>query len=132
MNPTIKYFKFTDREQAESVLFTVVPAEYQTQSVLVKDAVYNQDGFEIEPAEFQQQEVMIQSERLEPKLPNIFLRGLVMRTTGQTHIVTLGPGYEVEAPVTEPVPGFFVDIIINGDQDTSWLDQYKIDALPED
>jgi len=123
--------KFDSQEQAKQILYTVEPEVKTIDLVETSPDEFDAQGNLIQHRVVEEQEIVVTPERLTPKYINIMELGIINEPTGETHMVTLAPGYEVEAPVFRDLPGWHVELLLPISEKTPELDAYVIsDSTP--
>jgi hypothetical protein len=122
--------KFDSEEQSIPILFDVYPAQKELREVTLRHPVYDNDGNELASGEFEQQEVEVAPERRIARFPDLIVMGGRSEPTGETHMVTLGPGYEVEAPVFRRLPGYFVQVRVSDTDNIDIIKPYIENEIP--
>lgn len=123
--------KFDSEEQSIPILYDVYPAHKELRDVVIREPSYDSAGNEIDPGEFEQLEVEIIPERKSPKFSNMLAIGSRSEPTGETHMVTLGPGYEVEAPIFKRLPGYFVQVRVSDTDNILGIEPYIDSEVPK-
>lgn len=118
--------KFDDEAQAKSVLYDKIPEEKRIQIVEITPEVYDDQGTLIDSGSFEEREIVVRPEQYVPKYFNMVSIGIKSEPTGEVHMVTLAPGYEVEAPVFRDLPGWFVEIFLLANEKTDQLQEYIV------
>lgn len=96
------FLKFESEEQANSVLFTAIPAEK------------NPAGEEITPP------------RLIPKFQNIDVIGDIFKPTGETEKKKMPNGDEFDSPVFKKLDGWHVNVRVISGEDASEFFKYAV------